>query len=160
MAADRAGAEMAYEAFVETKNPLFAFMAIALWPQEDPLPNGLRMYLGRWAEKVTQLTHQAAAGRLSPTDALAKLPAAFDLAGRKGRGRGAFAEVRELARRDRLQREYDSTMQEPRVKAIDAQAQMATKEGISAAQLRKLLGPIDGSDRPRVPDVRSRSRRA
>ncbi|MDT8265340.1 hypothetical protein RQ832_18980, partial [Roseomonas sp. DSM 102946] len=82
------------EEFRLSGNPLFALIAISVWPRTKPLPEAIYGYLQEACRKIGATAYDVAAGRTKPGNAPKKVLEAFALAGRQGRSASAFADFK------------------------------------------------------------------
>ena len=161
MAESEEHATAALAFFLKSGNPLLAIMAISYWPLDQPLPTELRRALAYWTRNISALTGKVATMVIQPSEALKQVPAAMGLVGERGRGHGAFAQVREEATADRLLRAMEAVLADttaPAAKVEHIEEAVGKREGLSGSQAHRLMQKYSKPGRPRTSHVSIRAK--
>jgi len=151
-------AESCLQGFMDTGNPLCAIGALANWPKGRPLDETLQKYLRDCMWPIYAMALQIAIGgdgAPSPSEAVRRVPELLGLAGRQGTD-NAFSDLVRWCQEQRAAERYRKQC-EAGEKSEDIITDLATKEGVSAATMRRRVsaGRKQAADDQRKPDVRA-----
>jgi hypothetical protein len=135
-------AHFAAEQFAATGNPLFALIAIGRWPDNQPLPELISMYLRDACREIQSATLTTIADKSPFTneDANAAVLRALGITGDGRKGSNAFAELRDNAKARSAAKVYsDARAADPRRKITDIVNWIANGLHLSPQQTRKLV---------------------
>jgi hypothetical protein len=134
---DPAPAEAALDDFIRTGNPIYAMAAIRAWGNR-PLPPELRNYLSEAFDPIVRDAIAVIEGTMTAEAARQAIPGHLGLAGNRGAGSGAFADLRRLTAPDEVD-QFAAAWNEKRGASDANNNVLAYELGYSTHQARRLL---------------------